>query len=514
MPTYLMFFESDIINSFDNWFNYLQIESIVKNNIPCSFLNEKNSELRENILKSLTTFFPDCEIIEFGKMTLSMEREFIVIFTIFNTKETFFDNFDGQFFPRGNFEAFKEKVLEIRSVLSQSFDSMVVKRFVANIFLPEQLKDIFRRSMENVAKNKEKEESPSKFYQNYKRFPFLIEFQTNLSINFKEELEKTINEFYTPLSPFIDKTGSLFPYEFSFCELKLYSLEKYDKSEVANIISISFLDYIFSLYVRIIDNMIIYRKRIEKLSKKIKLLPGKVLIELNEQLIELKRSVFEEHPLLYISVLDRYILYEEDIENPDLTSQLFWNKDSSILMFRRNLQLLNEKITNFQAEIKTLLLYKRDRITLYTKDELKVKLNEIKNEQEFQELLTEILENLGYEDIKINCGIRGHDEHGKDIVFSCVNKFGSRELNAVIVKIGKIRAEEGRELYGYVKKIIDQGMDALETEYEDDKGSKFPITRVFIAVNDIITDPARRSIRKKMESQVFFIDKNTLLNKC
>lgn len=285
-------------------------------------------------------------------------------------------------------------------------------------------------------------------------------------------------------------------------------------SEVANNISISFLDYIFSLYTRIIDSMTIYRKRIENLSKKLKILPGKVLIELEEQLIELKRSVFEEYPLLYINVLDKYILYEEDIENPDLTSQLFWNKDSNILMFRRNLQLLNEKITNFQAEIKTLLLYKRDRITSYTKNELKEKLNEIKNEQEFQELLAEILENLGFEDIKVNCGTRGHDEHGKDIVFSHVNKFGSREWNAVVVKIGKIPAAEGMELYGYVKKIIDQGMDALETEYEDDKGSKFPITRVFIAVNDIITDPARKSIRKKMEGKVFFIDKDTLLNKC
>ena len=57
-------------------------------------------------------------------------------------------------------------------------------------------------------------------------------------------------------------------------------------------------------------------------------------------------------------------------------------------------------------------------------------------------------------------------------------------------------------------------MDALETEYEDDKGSKFSITRIFIAVNETITDSAKKAIRKKMEGQVFFIDKETLLNKC
>lgn len=164
-------------------------------------------------------------------------------------------------------------------------------------------------------------------------------------------------------------------------------------------------------------------------------------------------------------------------------------------------------------KIDELIIHKQDAITFLTREELDSKLKELKNEQEFQELLALILENLGYTDIKINCGTRGHAEHGKDIVFSNINKFGSREWNAIVVKIGKIRAEEGRELYSYVKKIIDQGIDALETEYEDEKGSKFLITRVFIAVNDIITDAAKESIRKRMEGQVFFIDRGILLNK-
>ncbi len=511
-----MFFESDIITSSDIWFNNSKRESVVKNKIQCNFLREENIELGGDILKSLNTLLPDCEVIKFGKMALLLENEFTVFFIIFSTKEILFDKINGEIFPRGNFEALKKKALDIRDSLSQTNDIMVVKRFVANVFLPEKLKDMFGRTMEKVAEieNNRKERSTKRFYQNYKIYPFLVEFQTNIYLNFKGELEKTIKEFYAVLSPFIDETGSLFTFEFSFCDIKLYTLEKLNKSVVAESISISILDYIFSLYHRIINNLTIYRNRIESLSKKLKKIPGKVLIELNEHLKELKRRTFEEYPLLFISILDRYILYEEDIGNPDLTYQIFWNKNSNILLFRRNLELLNEKITNIQSDIRTLLLYKHDRITLYTKDELKVKLNEIKNEQEFQELLAEILENLGYEDIKINCGTRGHDEHGKDIVFSHVNKFGSREWNAFVVKIGKIRAEEGRELYGYVKKIIDQGMDALETEYEDDKGSKFPITRVFIVANDTITDPAKKSIRKKMKSQVFFIDKETLLKIC
>ena len=510
-----MFFESDILTSFDIWSNSVQRESIVKNKIYFSFLNEKNSELGENILNSLTTFFPDCEVIEFGKMTLSMEREFIVIFTIFNTKETIFDNFDGQFFPRGDFEAFKKKCLEIRSVLSQSFDSMVVKRFVANIFLPEQLKDIFRRSIENIAKNKEKgkKKSPSNFYQNYKRFPFLIEFQTNLSINFKEELEKTINEFYIPLSPFIDETGSLIPREISFCDLKLYTYDRFDISEVASIISKSLLDYIFSLYTRIIDNMYIYRKRIESLSNEFYLFPRKALIELNEQLAELKREVFEVHPLLYLNILDRYILYEDDEENPDLTDQIFWNKTSHVTMFRRNLKLLNEKITNIQSEIKTLLLYKRDRITSYTKDELKEKLNSIEYEQVFRkEILIPILKDLGYDNIQ---DIHGPHEYGVDILFSNQNKFNLMEWNGIVAKINDINLKVGTELSQNLKSIFSQVYQAKSMNHLEKNYGNVKITRVFIATNGKINFYAKNALSQKdplIEGNIFFIDYDVILS--
>jgi len=48
--------------------------------------------------------------------------------------------------------------------------------------------------------------------------------------------------------------------------------------------------------------------------------------------------------------------------------------------------------------------------------------------------------------------------------------------------------------------------------YEDDRGIKFCITRVFIATNDEITDPAKISIRSNIEGNVFFIDRNKLLD--
>ena len=85
-------------------------------------------------------------------------------------------------------------------------------------------------------------------------YPILIEFQTNFFLDFKDELEKTIKEFYAVLSPFIEETGSLFTFEFSFCDIKLYTSEKFNKGEVAESISSSILDYIFSVYNRIINN--------------------------------------------------------------------------------------------------------------------------------------------------------------------------------------------------------------------------------------------------------------------
>ena len=515
MPTYLMFFESDIIGSFDIWFNDFQRESIAKNKIYCSFLDEKNSELCENVLKLLTKFFPDCELIEFGKMTLLMEREFTVIFTIFNTKEILFDIINGKTYPHSNYEVLKKKALEIRKSLSQSIDITVVRRFVANVFLPDKLKNIFQRTMRKVAENeqKRKEHSPRIYYQNYKRFPFLVEFQTNLFLNFKDELEKTIKEFYTILSPFIDETGSLFTFEFSFCDLRLYSLEKFDKSEVADNISISFLDYIFSLYARIIDNITIYRKRIEFLSRKLKNFPGKVLTELNEQLIELQSIVFEENPLLYISVLDRFILYEDDEDNPDLTDQIFGFSSSHVSMFRRNIVLLNEKITNTQSEIKTLLLYKRDRITSFTKEELVKKLNSIKYEQDFRkEILIPILKDLGYDNIQ---DIHGQHEYGVDILFSNQNKFNLMEWNGIAAKVGDINLEAGTELSQNLKKIFTQiyqakSMNHLETNYGNVK-----INRVFIATNGKINFHAKNILSKKdplIEGNIFFIDYNVILN--
>ena len=180
-------------------------------------------------------------------------------------------------------------------------------------------------------------------------------------------------------------------------------------------------------------------------------------------------------------------------------------------LYRNNLK---DELSSRMDYLRILIAQRRDRIKIYSKSELRDILENIKNEKEFQDILYKILTDMGFTDIKINCGRRGHSEFGKDIVFSHRNMFKHQEWDAIVVKTGKIDQPEGREIRKYIKEIINQGLEALYMPYEDEKGRKFEITRVFIATNDKITDPAKRSISAQIEGKVFFIEKNTLLNLC
>ncbi len=175
------------------------------------------------------------------------------------------------------------------------------------------------------------------------------------------------------------------------------------------------------------------------------------------------------------------------------------------------LSLLEKELDKTLDKISILIFQKEDRIRSFTKKELFEKLNSIKKESEYQDLLAQILKDLGFIDVIINCGRRGHKEYGKDIVFSHRNKFGHLEWSAIVVKKGKIQQKESESIHKYIEKIIDQGSLALDIEYEDEKGVEFPITRVFVATNEEITDPAKKVILRNIKGSVFFIERKTLL---
>ncbi|KKM08112.1 hypothetical protein LCGC14_1727140 [marine sediment metagenome] len=161
--------------------------------------------------------------------------------------------------------------------------------------------------------------------------------------------------------------------------------------------------------------------------------------------------------------------------------------------------------------IRTLIGQKRDKIKIYSKLELEQKLSNISSEEEFRQLLKEILEDLGFHDREIT---HGTEEMGKDIVFSNRNKFKLKEWNAIVAKVGELNTDDARKLKNKEELIIKQVGEAYDYKYQDDKGSRHLITRVFITTNESITKDAKKRIRKKLSGNVFFISKEKFFDLC
>jgi len=98
MPRYIIFFESEIISSSDIWFIPFQRKSVIANKIYCSFLKKGRNGLDIHLHKSLAKEFPNCEVIEFGKMVLTIERQFTIFYIIFRTKKELMDDIQGNFY--------------------------------------------------------------------------------------------------------------------------------------------------------------------------------------------------------------------------------------------------------------------------------------------------------------------------------------------------------------------------------------------------------------------------------
>ncbi len=179
--------------------------------------------------------------------------------------------------------------------------------------------------------------------------------------------------------------------------------------------------------------------------------------------------------------------------------------------FQLNRNNLKKELNRIMSIIRYLVNQKRETIKKYSKLELEQKLGNISKEEEFRQLLKEILEDLGFQDIELT---HGTEEMGKDIVFSNRNKFKMKEWNAIVAKVGKINTDDARRLPDKIKLIIYQVEEAYDFKYQDDKGSRHPITRVFIATNESITKDAKKRIRKKLKGNVFFIEKDTFLDLC
>ncbi len=213
MPSYLFFFESELFPVSQNldefWFNSIQKDSIVANKINCSFLKNEKNELYQDIQKLLATQIPNCEVIEYGKMTLLVEHDYTVSFIIFISKEPIIEKVNGNGYLSPKFEELKKIAIKVRNFLSESKNILIVKRLVSNIFLPDRLKEEFDRTIKrDIEKEKSNIDGSLKtYYQNNVNYPFLIEFQTNFSLNHEERFNEMINDYYLKFFPFIKETG-------------------------------------------------------------------------------------------------------------------------------------------------------------------------------------------------------------------------------------------------------------------------------------------------------------------
>ncbi len=220
----------------------------------------------------------------------------------------------------------------------------------------------------------------------------MFEFQTYLNIDFRTEFLKIINDSYRWANK-IDRKINLLHVEYNFCELHPISSEEITKGKIANIISRAFLTHILALYKGNIDCITKFRKNIELISRKLTNLSTNILKEFNDLLSELKIVLFEEDPLIFIKVFDNFIIYEDNIDNPDITMEVFgFENDVKPLTIKYN--LLGDKIIEIQKEIKDILLYKGSRVSLLTKAELKDIIKKIKEDQDLQDLFTKTLEEV------------------------------------------------------------------------------------------------------------------------
>lgn len=500
--SFLLYFESELFPTSELSFNPLKTQSYVESKVYSSFLKENNNTLRERYLKSLREIYSDCELIDFGKLTMHFDHKYAVIYLVFKTQEIDLELTHNYFF---NLKALRKKAKVILDHLYKSIEITVVKREITRYFLPEHLKDTIRRTFEKEAK------SSKVYYQYYERYPNLIEFHTNVVFDTNERITQKINEFYKTFFPIIEEEMITSSQECNFYFMNLLEEEKHSKRELARTFSRSLIDYIKNLYSNIISNLDFYRNKIKSFSEDLVNIPVRTLIEIKDLLSELQRRIFEVEPLIYIPVVDKYILYGYNDENPDLTLELFSPITPDVNTFRRKLILLKDTVSSIISEIKGFLRDHPNRITTFTKQELIMKLNSIETEQEFRtEVLIPILEDLGYNNVQEYHGIH---EYGVDILFSSVNKIGIMEWNGVVVKKGNINQDIGTELSQKLKGIFKQVYQVKTMEHLEKNYGHVDITRVFIATNGKINYQAKKALKEKdplIKGNVFFIDSDTL----
>jgi len=517
MVHYLLYIEGDEFRSSNPFFNDLNTESVRIEDIFYSSSSKLiNNMVYDKFKEVLIDIIQDVQIKNVYKIKFKSNfqppkifKYFVIHFT---SQLEFYDCINDISYPKRQLS----KILhEITLNLSKIPELRQMSRYIVNTFISPKCKESFNNEI-NKQTQSSKDQRNLDFYLSWEPYPFLLEFQHNISCNFDDTITNIIKKYLKQDLAITHYNWDIHVLNYSNRGIIIYPEKESDLHKICNLLSDNLVQYIYMLYIRISDLMVNYQKKLMDLDQILPKLNYISFSNLNEDLKTFKRQSFSEFPWLFIQEIDRILILEEIQEFYDPPfSFIFNNKviyDGVIEKIRRSYELLKNEINNVLANLQLLISQKQNYIKSFSKSELISRLENINNESEFQEILVTILEDLGFEDIVINCGRRGHDEFGKDIVFSYRNKFNQTEWNAIVVKIGKIDQSIGRKINRKVEEIIEQGSEALEIPYKNEKGSDFKITRVFIATNEYITDKAKSTIIRDLGGHVFFIDKNILLN--
>ena len=411
-------------------------------------------------------------------------------------------------------EMFNKLQEDMENILYSIKDCDKIYYFTSNLFVDFQFSSFIEDYFLSEFRDEDLRVSPA---YKIKNTGFFITFTTFVHKPYSEIISKAIKRFLNDHFPKLMGTRALNVNEIKLHQLsegKIKNFEEYISTELLPFLSKQISDY----NIRIIFLLDDFKNILFEMQSSIENYDYSGLIKLERYFNEIRNrldSKFALFPNMEYGILfltkNPTELIKRNHERPAFKKnilQLHKVHYQDFQLYRTNLKA---ELNRIMSNIRYLVNQKRDAIKRYSKMDLKHKLSNITNEDDFRQLLKEILEDLGYQDIEHT---HGTEEMGKDIVFSNRNKFKMKEWNAIVAKVGKIKTDDARKLPDKIKLLIYQVEEAYAFKYEDSKGSKHPITRIFIATNESITKDAKKRIRKKLKGNVFFIQKDTLLDLC
>jgi len=467
-----------------------------------------NDELKQTIENSLRNLIIDIRIVELYTVRFRFGKKFTYLIIEFNSE---LDEDVQKFIQISTKPQPHEELLNFIENVS---DIIIVSYYMTDYCLNRNIEQYIELELIREIHSKDLEYDPNLSFEIIKIHPFIVELSSQYNLDFINLIKSSIISYFNESFPRLLEGIPIRVIKFDFCSI--FEMDKGISSEhLCNILLEKVSKNIGSLYDSYQIPLIEFRSHLLKVDIPIRYYDTKVLESLEFFFRDLKSLLFDHFANLFYWRLD-VLTFEPQSNSNVKRLELYQPFIQNVLYpkkrLERQLQLLEDELTFCISKVNQIKLKKEDRIKKYGKEELEEKLRNITNESEFQDILVDILNDLGFSDVTINCGRRGFDEFGKDIVFSHRNKFQKQEWDAIVVKTGKIDQPEGRELRNDIKEIIQKGLEALDIPFEDEKGNEYSITRVYIATNEKFTVKAKKSIRAKFEGRVFFIEKKTLLN--